>query len=72
MTTLKEVRKQIPLKPYTLKELSQLYGMDWRTLKTWLEPFQKEIGQKRGRYYQIPQVRIIFQKLDLPSMIDVD
>ena len=66
-----EIKKQIALKPYTLKELSELYGMDWRTFKKWLEPFQSEIGEKKGRYYQIPQVRIIFKKLDLPSMIDV-
>jgi len=68
---MNEIKKQIAMKPNTLKELSELYGMDWRTFKKWLEPFQSEIGEKKGRYYQIPQVRIIFKKLDLPSMIDV-
>jgi hypothetical protein len=72
MTELKEVKKQIALKPYTLKELSAIYGMNWRTFKKWLVPFQDEIGEKRGRYYQIPQVRTIFKKLDLPCMLDVD
>lgn len=72
MSENKENKKQIALKPYTLKELSDLYGVDWRTLKLWLQPFLAEIGEKKGRYYQIPQVRVIFKKLDLPSMIAVD
>ncbi|HSY76629.1 MAG TPA: MerR family transcriptional regulator [Bacteroidia bacterium] len=72
MSENKENKKQIALKPYTLKELSELYGVDWRTLKSWLQPFLAEIGEKKGRYYQIPQVRVIFKKLDLPSIIEVD
>lgn len=64
-----EKKSSIQLKPYTLSEISKLYSVDWRTLKLWIEPFLKEIGQKRGRYYTIPQVRIIFEKLDLPSLI---
>lgn len=60
----------IHIKPYTLKELSILYGVDSRTIKVWLTPFTKEIGEKLGRYYTIPQVKIIFEKLDLPSIAD--
>ncbi len=72
MSEKKEPKKQIALKPYTLKELSELYGVDWRTFKAWLQPFLAEIGEKKGRYYQIQQVRVIFKKLELPSMIDLD
>lgn len=67
---LKEQKPMIQLKPYTLCEISKLYGVDWRTLKMWIQPFLKEIGDKRGRYYTIPQVRIIFEKLELPSLIE--
>lgn len=61
---------QIIVKPYTLSELSDIYGVDWRTVRIWLEPYEEEIGKRRGRYYTIPQVRIIFDKLGLPYMID--
>jgi transcriptional regulator GlxA family with amidase domain len=60
----------IQIKPYTLKELAILYGVDSRTFKTWLEPFKKDIGQKIGRYYMIAQVKVIFEKLDLPCYAD--
>jgi hypothetical protein len=59
----------IILKAYSLKELAHIYGIDWRTLKNWLRPFEEEIGKKEGRYYKIPQVKIIFGKLGLPSYI---
>lgn len=60
----------IHIKPYTLKELAILYGVDSRTFKTWLVPFNKQLGEKIGRYYMIAQVKVIFEKLDLPSIAD--
>jgi len=67
MTTIKS--KEIPLKAYSITELARIYEMDPRTLKKWIRPFETEIGEKRGRFYTIPQVKIIFEKLDLPSVI---
>lgn len=64
--------KMILLKPYSLKELADIYEVDWRTFKKWLKPFDTEIGKKVGRYYNIPQVRIIFRKLDLPCAIGAE
>ena len=61
---------QIMVKPYTLSELSNIYGVDWRTVKIWIEPYKEEIGTRRGRYYTIPQVRFIFDKLGLPSLFE--
>lgn len=63
---------QIRLKPYSISELARIYEVDARTLKKWLEPFKEEIGVKRGRFYTIPQVRIIFDKLSLPCSITVE
>lgn len=68
----KNENQKIALKPYTLGELSHLYGINWRTLKKWIKPFELEVGKKRGRIYTITQVKIIFDKLGLPSMIDAD
>ena len=59
----------IVIKPYSLGELSKLYSVERRTLKRWLNPFKKEIGQLCGRYYTIRQVKIIFGKLDIPSVL---
>ena len=55
------------LKAYTLTELAAIYGMDRRTLKNWIEPFLSDIGVKRGRYYDVNQVRVIVDKLGKPG-----
>ena len=54
------------MQPYTMTELASLYGISPKTLKTWLEPHEHLIGERRGRYYNIKQVRIIFDCLGLP------
>ena len=57
------------LKPYTIKELASMYGVERRTLNKWLEPFTDEIGERSGRFYTVLQVRTIFTKLGLPCVI---
>jgi hypothetical protein len=64
--------KTIPLKHYTLRELSKFYGVCDATLRKWIIPFKDEIGEKNGKFYSIAQVRIIFKKLELPSYYEVD
>jgi hypothetical protein len=59
----------IKLKPYSLAELARLYEVCVRTMKKWMLPFEVDIGAKRGRYYTISQVKIIFDKLGLPAEI---
>jgi len=58
----------VQLKPYTLKELARIYGVSTKTMHRWMEPFEKELGPKRGRYYTIPQVKMFFDNLSLPSI----
>lgn len=57
---------KILLKPYSISELARIYSVDPRTFKKWLVPFQNEIGMKHGRFFQIPQVKLIFDKLSIP------
>jgi transposase len=64
--------KKIPLKHYTLRELAKFYGVCEKTFKKWITPFLSEIGEKNGKFYSIAQVRIIFQKLELPSYYEVE
>jgi len=59
----------IPLRPYYLKELAAMYGISTKTFNKWLKPFSKIIGQRRGYYFTIPQVRKIFKVLEFPSVM---
>ena len=62
----------IPLKPYSLTELSKLYSVCIKTIKKWMKPFSEEIGEKNGRFYTINQVKLIFSKICLPGEISND
>ena len=57
------------VKPYSLKELADIYGVCGKTLKKWIKPFEKELGGQIGRFYTIPQVEIIFERLGYPYML---
>jgi hypothetical protein len=54
------------IKPYSTKELSELYGICVKTFLKWIKPFANSIGDKHGRYYTIAQVHMIFDKLGMP------
>jgi hypothetical protein len=56
------------IKPYTTKQLCKLYGISYYTFKRWVKPFEKEIGERRGWFYTVAQVKIIFAKLDYPEL----
>lgn len=58
------------LKPCTLTDLARLYETTPKTMKKWLQPFTIVIGIKRGRYYTVKQVEIIFEKLCPPTGIE--
>lgn len=64
------INNTIQVKPLTIGEISQIYGVDRRTLHYWLKPFAQEIGERRGRFYSIPQVRLIIEKLGIPHMLE--
>lgn len=57
----------LEMRGYTIKELSAIYVIDRRTFKNWIQPFLSQIGEKRGRYYNVNQVRVIIEKLGMPG-----
>ncbi len=59
--------KPVPVKPYSLKELAELYGMSVHTISKWLKPFQEMIGKRNGRFYTNLQVQKIFSFLGEPE-----
>jgi hypothetical protein len=58
------------VKPYSAKDLANIYGVAKKTMNKWLEPFAHEIGPKKGRYYTVVQVKIIFHRIGLPGTVD--
>ena len=62
-----EIKGEAPIKPYSKKELCVLYGVDPKTLNRWLANYEEGIGKKIGRYYNVVQVKIIFDKLGHPG-----
>jgi hypothetical protein len=65
---MKDNNKQngVVVRSYTLDQLADLYEVNWRVFRRWIKPFREEIGQIRGRVLTIPQVKIIYEKLDYP------
>ena len=67
MTTV----RKIELKPYSVTDLAKIYGVCNRTFKKWVNDI-KEVGPKKGRYYSIPQVKIIFENMKIPTQIIIE
>lgn len=63
-----EKEPSIPLKPMTLLQLSQFYGVSRKTLKSWMDEFKEELGTVRGRIFNVKQVKIVFENLGIPGM----
>jgi hypothetical protein len=57
---------------FTLKDLAKVYEVSVPTFKLWLEPFKEEIGEKKGHYFSVKQLKVIIKKLDLPSSLKSD
>jgi hypothetical protein len=57
----------VEIRPYSLTELSRLYGISNGIMKRWLAPHHEIIGEKVGRFYNALQVKTIFEKLGLPG-----
>lgn len=66
---LEKIQSGVPAQAYTTEELALLYNITKKTFLKWLTPFQNEIGQKIGWYYNIRQVNIIFEKLGRPEKL---
>jgi len=60
---------RLHIKPYSKKELAAIYGMSPKCFSTWLKPFEQAIGEKRGKFYNVHQVNIIFDKLGIPYLL---
>lgn len=62
----------VQLRPYKFGELARFYNVSEKTFRKWLEPFKNELGERCGHYYSIAQVKIIFEKLSLPTAFEFE
>jgi hypothetical protein len=63
-----EIKREIQLRPYSIKELALIYAIDRRTLRKWLIPHELIVGKQKGHYYSTLQVRLIFEMLSVPRI----
>jgi transposase-like protein len=68
MSVLSSQSDDFPLRPYTIAQLADIYGVCKRTVRKWMKPFSKEIGPRQGHFYTVAQVKIIIDKIDLPKV----
>jgi hypothetical protein len=54
------------IKAYYLSQIAKMYLVQRKTMLKWIKPFEHLIGEKIGRIYRPEQVKIIFEKLELP------
>jgi len=65
-------KKTIELRPYSMKEIYNLYGISLYVLKTLLKDFEQELGPLRGKYYTVNQVQLIFKKIGIPKNLTLE
>lgn len=59
------------LRAYSPKEIRNLYGVSALTYRKWTESFKDEIGELKGKYYTVAQVKIIIDKLGAPGIVEL-
>lgn len=65
-TATRTMRKPGIIRPYSITELSSLYGVSNRTMRNWIKSHSPSVGDRVGRFYTTSQVKKIFEKLGLP------
>jgi len=58
------------LKAYSKKELAEKYQVSVKTFDKWLKPFTEKIGEKRGRFYTVNQVKTLLEVLGVPGTVN--
>lgn len=62
----------ITARPCLVTDLMMVYGVSYRTMRSWLMPFAEEIGIRKTYLFTILQVETIFKKLGTPKFYDFD
>lgn len=62
----------ITARPCSVRDLQMVYGISYKTMRSWLKPFAEEIGIRNTYLFTILQVETIFKKLGTPKFYDFD
>ncbi len=62
----------ITARPCSVRDLMMVYGVSYKTMRSWLMPFAEEIGIRNTYLFTILQIEIIFEKLGKPKFFDLD
>jgi hypothetical protein len=54
------------IKPYTVKQLAEIYGVSSNIFKGWVEEITDKVGKKKGHYFTVKQVTILFDEIGAP------
>lgn len=60
----------VAIRPYSLTELAEIYGVSAHTMKNWIKRHEQSIGERVGRFYTTLQVKTIFEKLGFPDSME--
>lgn len=58
------------LKAYSPKEMRGFYGVSICTFKKWTEEWEAELGEVKGKFYTVTQVKLIIDRLGTPGVVE--
>ena len=60
----------VDIQPYSVKDFARIYKVSRKTVRRWIKPFENDVGERNGHYYNVCQVKTIFEKLGLPERLE--
>lgn len=69
MAKIVYLEKPFELRPYSKKELMELFEVKDRVLTKWLNALQPELGKQLGRLYSVRQVKLIIERYGVPGQV---
>jgi hypothetical protein len=60
------------VKPYRLSDLAEIFDVNRKTMRRWIDKYPEELGKSEGKYYfSVRQVEFCLEKFGLPGKIIV-
>ena len=60
----------IELRPYSKKELRELYGISVTTFRKWMESHGDFFGNKYRKLFTVKEIEFIFQTFGIPKNVE--
>ena len=59
------------VKPYRLSDLAEIFDVNRKTMRKWLDKYPDELGKREGKYFSVRQVQFCLEKFGLPGKVIV-